>query len=247
MPSWSGHSKKRADYRFLPIREPLRQLDLGDEENLPFPTQAFGQKGTFELFGAVTNQKGPGDQIIWWLRERCGKSEEVHSVLKSDLAGGQLPSGLFGANGAWRAPPSQGQATGDPLAQPERRDETAGPGQGLDRETDEGCPLPPDRSAWPRGQPGPPTDRPPWWRGRGARNLHRRPSDHPGIGVWTIGMSPRARLHHAAEPLARWPSGPRREAVDKRHSRDSRRLWNRIAGLGIRVAARERTAMNRAN
>ena len=41
--------------------------------------------------------------MIWWLRERCGKSEEVHSVMKSDLAGGQLPSGLFGANAAWWA------------------------------------------------------------------------------------------------------------------------------------------------
>ena len=103
VPSWAGHSKKRADYRFLAIREPLRQLDLGDTENLPFPTQAFGQKGTFKLFGVVTNRKDPGDQVIWWLRERCGKSEEVHSVLKSDLAGGQLPSGLFGANAAWWA------------------------------------------------------------------------------------------------------------------------------------------------
>jgi len=41
--------------------------------------------------------------VIWWLRERCGKSDEVHSVMKSDLAGGQLPSGLFGANAAWWA------------------------------------------------------------------------------------------------------------------------------------------------
>jgi hypothetical protein len=102
VPSWAGHSKKRADYRFLAIREPLRQLDpgeagqgsdgaaggiarRGDTEKLPFPTQAFGQKGTFKLFGVVTNRKDPGDQVVWWLRERCGKSEEVHSVLKSDL------------------------------------------------------------------------------------------------------------------------------------------------------------------
>ncbi len=41
--------------------------------------------------------------MIWWLRERCGKSEEVHSAMKSDLAGGQMPSGLFGANAAWWA------------------------------------------------------------------------------------------------------------------------------------------------
>ena len=41
--------------------------------------------------------------MIGWLRERCGKSEEVHSALKSDLAGGQTPCGLFGANAAWWA------------------------------------------------------------------------------------------------------------------------------------------------
>ena len=37
--------------------------------------------------------------MIWWLRGRCGKSEEVHAVMK--LAGGRMPSGLFGANAAW--------------------------------------------------------------------------------------------------------------------------------------------------
>jgi hypothetical protein len=103
VPSWAGHSKKRADYRFLAIREPLRQLALGDEASLPFPTQAFGTKGTCKLFGVVTNKKQAGDQVIWWLRARCGKSEEVHAVMKSDLAGGQLPSGRFGANAAWWA------------------------------------------------------------------------------------------------------------------------------------------------
>ena len=100
VPNWAGYSRNRADYRFLAIREPLRRLALGDEAELPFPTQAFGHKGLYKLFGTVTNRKGPGDQVIWWLRERCGKSEEVHSVMKSDLAGGQMPSGLFGANAA---------------------------------------------------------------------------------------------------------------------------------------------------
>jgi len=103
VPNWAGYSKNRADYRFLAIREPLRQLALEDQAKLPFPTQVFGSKGTYKLFGVVTNKKGSGDQVIWWLRERCGKSEEVHSVMKSDLAGGQLPSGLFGANAAWWA------------------------------------------------------------------------------------------------------------------------------------------------
>jgi len=103
VPSWAGYSRKQADYRFLAVREPLRQLALGDEAQLPFPTQVFGHKGVHKLFGVVTNRKGPGDGVIWWLRERCGKSEEVHSAMKSDLAGGQMPSGLFGANAAWWA------------------------------------------------------------------------------------------------------------------------------------------------
>ena len=103
VPGWAGHSKKRADYRFLAIREPLRQLDLDDADQLPFPTGAFGAKGRFKLFGVVTNRKLPGDQLIWWLRERCGKSEEVHAVMKTDLAGGRMPSKLFGANAAWWA------------------------------------------------------------------------------------------------------------------------------------------------
>jgi hypothetical protein len=120
VPNWAGYSRKRADHRFLAIREPLRQLPLGDQAQLPFPTQAFGPKGTDKLFGVVTNRK-LADQVIWWLRERCGKSEEVHSVMKTDLAGEQLPSGrdlpkvpsgeagwngearVFGANAAWWA------------------------------------------------------------------------------------------------------------------------------------------------
>ena len=41
--------------------------------------------------------------MIEWYRKRCGKSEQAHGVLKSDLAGGRLPSGRFGANAAWWA------------------------------------------------------------------------------------------------------------------------------------------------
>ena len=51
----------------------------------------------------VTNRSIAADELIWWSRQRCGKGEEVHSVLKSDLAGGRLPSGLFGTNAAWWA------------------------------------------------------------------------------------------------------------------------------------------------
>jgi Transposase DDE domain group 1 len=103
VPNWAGHSRNRADYRFLAIREPMLDPPVDKVEELPFPTQAFARKGLCKLFGVVTNRKGPGDQVIWWHRERCGKSEEVHAVLKHDLAGGHLPSGRFGANAAWWA------------------------------------------------------------------------------------------------------------------------------------------------
>ena len=45
-PSWAGHSRKRADYRFLAIREPLRQLALGDEANCRFPPRRLARRGS---------------------------------------------------------------------------------------------------------------------------------------------------------------------------------------------------------
>ena len=36
-------------------------------------------------------------------RQRCGKSEETHGVMKEDLAAGRFPSGNFGVNAAWWA------------------------------------------------------------------------------------------------------------------------------------------------
>jgi hypothetical protein len=102
VPNGQGYKKDGPTYRFLAIREPLRQLEIPgmEAEELPFPVMEFGQV-RYKLFGVVTNRMIAGDDLIWWLRERCGKSEEVHAVMKDDLAGGQLPSRLFGANAAW--------------------------------------------------------------------------------------------------------------------------------------------------
>jgi hypothetical protein len=49
----------------------------------------------------VTNRDIPGDKLVWWHRVRCGKGEEIHKVMKEDMAGGHLPSARFGANAAW--------------------------------------------------------------------------------------------------------------------------------------------------
>jgi len=103
VPNWI-RSKNGPTYRYLAIREPLRQLDLPTletQEELPFPTMEFTDIGRFKLFGVVTNRDLPGEELIAWLRERCGKSEEAHAVMKDDLAGGRMPSWKFGANAAW--------------------------------------------------------------------------------------------------------------------------------------------------
>ena len=62
-----------------------------------------GDGAWHKVFGLVTNLDFTGDELVWWSRQRCGKGEEVHGVLKDDLAGGRFPSGLFGANAAWWA------------------------------------------------------------------------------------------------------------------------------------------------
>jgi hypothetical protein len=106
VPNWVGHRKKSADYRFLAIREPLQQVPLPgmDEQlSLPFPTMKMAGEGWHKVTGVVTNRDLPGDELIWWYRQRCGKSEQAHGVMKEDLAAGKLPSGLFGANAAWWA------------------------------------------------------------------------------------------------------------------------------------------------
>jgi hypothetical protein len=103
VPTWTATSKKGPSYRFLALRELLQQRELpGMEAQLPFPTLRLGEKH-YKLFGVITNRDLAGDKLIWWSRERCGKAEEMHAIMKHDLAGGQLPSAQFGANAAWWA------------------------------------------------------------------------------------------------------------------------------------------------
>ena len=105
--NWSSYKKSNPNYRYLAVREKMvdqQELDLGDsqpeQKELPFQTiDVTG--GKYKLHGIVTNRKISGNDLINWHRERCGASEKVHSVIKSELAGGQFPSKYFGANAAW--------------------------------------------------------------------------------------------------------------------------------------------------
>ena len=97
------HSKKDPVYRYLATRELLDQPELPGMEGqveLPFPTMTI-EKKRYKIFGIVTNRDTEGSELINWLHERCGKSEEAHAVMKEDLAGGKLPSSEFGQNAAW--------------------------------------------------------------------------------------------------------------------------------------------------
>lgn len=104
VPNWVGHTKGGPDYRYIAIREPLKQLEFSGMENqLCFPTMGFGEKGRYKISGIVTNRMIAGEELIFWYRGRCGKGEEFHGVMKEDLCGGKLPSGRFGENAAWWA------------------------------------------------------------------------------------------------------------------------------------------------
>ena len=104
IPNAIGRSRRFPAYRYFAIRERFGSGYLpgieGLQADLPFPTMLVDTQ-PYKLFGMVSNREGDGEALIHWYRERCGKSEEAHAVMKGDLAGGRLPSGCFGANAAW--------------------------------------------------------------------------------------------------------------------------------------------------
>jgi len=105
IPNEIAFTKNAPVYRYLATRELLSQPELPGMEGrvgLPFPTMTMEQK-RYKIFGIVTNRGIDGSEIVDWLHKRCGKSEEAHSIMKGDLAGGRFPSGDFGENAAWWA------------------------------------------------------------------------------------------------------------------------------------------------
>lgn len=104
VPNAIGHSKKGPAYRYLATREVLEEqltlAGLEQDKQYPFPTMPM-KESKYKVFGVVTNMDWDGNELIRWLYQRCGKSEEAHSVMKDELAGGKLPSNDFGENAAW--------------------------------------------------------------------------------------------------------------------------------------------------
>lgn len=80
VPEELARKKDGPVFRYLAIREVLEQPALPEMDgqlSLPFPTMDFGSV-KHKVFGIVTNRDLPGDELIWWYRQRCGKSEEAH-------------------------------------------------------------------------------------------------------------------------------------------------------------------------
>ena len=103
VPNEIAHTRNAPVYRYVATRELLDQPELPGMEGqveLPFPAMTM-EKKRYKIFGIVTNRDTEGSELVNWLHGRCGKSEEAHSVMKEDLAGGKLPSSDFGENAAW--------------------------------------------------------------------------------------------------------------------------------------------------
>ena len=102
---------KAPEYRFVATRS-LRSdqqilPEINDEESsvvkLPFPTATINNL-KYKIHAIVSNRSREEltvKQLVEWYHQRAGFSEQAHSIMKADFAGGQLPSKYFGANAAW--------------------------------------------------------------------------------------------------------------------------------------------------
>jgi hypothetical protein len=85
----------------LPLQEIIENLEKENENMKKIHLTEMNGKA-YKIFAMVSNVlKQDGGELIRWHRGRCGKSEEVHHILKEELAGGHIVSHKFGANAAF--------------------------------------------------------------------------------------------------------------------------------------------------
>ena len=90
VPSRVSERRDSQPYRYLAIR-------IRSPQGL-----FFGDGAKVKHFAVVTNDwEGEGQRLLEWHRGKAGTIEQVHRVLKDELAAGVYPSGRFGANAAW--------------------------------------------------------------------------------------------------------------------------------------------------
>jgi hypothetical protein len=80
-------------------REPLRYVAIRIRKK---QQALFADGSALKYFAVVTNLwEWTPKRLLQWHREKAGSIEAVHDVIKSELAGGVMPCGRFGANAAW--------------------------------------------------------------------------------------------------------------------------------------------------
>lgn len=111
VPSTKYMSKSAPIYRYIVTREAVNiAYKFNDNGQLSFDTSAESEgklhlevmnEKAHKVFAIVTNRQESPLEILLWSRKRCGRSEEEHSRLTTDMAGGRFPSDSFGENAAW--------------------------------------------------------------------------------------------------------------------------------------------------
>ena len=87
--------RRKTTQGMLPGLE-VAQPNTADDESMEMGGQAY------HIVAIISNiMDWTPQELVAWYNGRCGNGEAIHSILKSDLAGGQLPSKRFGANAAW--------------------------------------------------------------------------------------------------------------------------------------------------
>lgn len=101
-----GFVREWAEVTYVPSRVPERR-DSRPYRYLAIrirPPQGllFGDGTAVKHCAVVTNDwEEQGQRLLEWHRGKAGTIEQVHRVLKDELAAGVYPSGRFGANAAW--------------------------------------------------------------------------------------------------------------------------------------------------
>jgi len=115
VPSMVAGMPKEHRVRYVAFRHGIGELGVGTDE---LGGGHWDGVGPCRLRLLATNHPSPDEQgpvagdepvlpvrDMWEVREeanaRCGDSEQAHGIVKSDFAGGMLPSGRFGANSCW--------------------------------------------------------------------------------------------------------------------------------------------------
>jgi hypothetical protein len=97
------------EFRYIAVRNKIVEQKPLFEELINSQAKEDGSKKQYTKDGTkynirviVTNRDDlTGEELFHWHNKRCGYSEQIHSVMKNELAGGQFPSNKFGANAFW--------------------------------------------------------------------------------------------------------------------------------------------------